>query len=304
MLSDVDIEDEIEIRNIKPSSISVRSVRSSLNDEHIRELASSIRQHGLIQPITVRPLEGSFEIVAGHRRFKACKLLRWRVIPAIVRSLTDKDAFEIQLTENIHRLTMDPVEEAEAFKKYILDYGWGGISELARVISKSEQFVSSRIQILRLPNEIIDKISCNEIKTSHAIELVNLSEYDQKLITNTIIDKGLSVRSVREIVKRSKQGGQTKELINDLMMEDDNETNSSSYVNLSIIGQIKLLKKALLTLRSALVKIDGFIDEAEKKLDTNERIDTIHKLMQFRLQIHSIIDDNIKAIAEINKKIQ
>jgi hypothetical protein len=59
-----------------------------------------------------------------------------------------------------------------------------------------------------------------------------------------------------------------------------------------------------LTLRSALVKIDGFIDEAEKKLDTNERIDTIHKLMQFRLQIHSIIDDNIKAIAEVNKKIQ
>ena len=125
MLSDVDIEEEIEIRNIKPSSISVRSVRSSLNDEHIRELASSIRQHGLIQPITVRPLRGSFEIVAGHRRFRACKLLRWRVIPAIVRSLSDKDAFEIQLTENIHRLTMDPVEEAEAFKKYILDYGCG-----------------------------------------------------------------------------------------------------------------------------------------------------------------------------------
>jgi len=302
MITDVDIEEEIEIRNIKPSSISVRSVRSSLNDEHLRELASSIRQHGLIQPITVRPLEGSFEIVAGHRRFKACKLLRWRVIPAIVRSLTDKDAFEIQLTENIHRLTMDPVEEAEAFRKYIIDYGWGGVSELARVISKSEQFVSSRIQILRLPEEIIDNISCNKLKTSHAIELVNLSELDQKLITNTIINKSLSVRSVREIVKRSKQGEQTNELIDQLMIENNHEINSR-YANLSIIGQIKLLKKALLTLRSALVKIDGFIDEAEKKLDTNERIDTIRKLMQFRLQIHSIIDDNIKAIAEVNKKI-
>lgn len=302
MITDVDIEEEIEIRNIKPSSISVRSVRSSLNDEHLRELASSIRQHGLIQPITVRPLEGSFEIVAGHRRFKACKLLRWRVIPAIVRSLTDKDAFEIQLTENIHRLTMDPVEEAEAFRKYIIDYGWGGVSELARVISKSEQFVSSRIQILRLPEEIIDNISCNKLKTSHAIELVNLSELDQKLITNTIINKSLSVRSVREIVKRSKQGEQTNELIDQLMIENNHEINSR-YANLSIICQIKLLKKALLTLRSALVKIDGFIDEAEKKLDTNERIDTIRKLMQFRLQIHSIIDDNIKAIAEVNKKI-
>lgn len=304
MISDVDIEEEIEIRSIKPSSISVRSARSMLNDEYIRELASSIRQQGLIQPITVRPLGGHFEIVAGHRRFKACKLLRWRAIPAIVRPLTDKDAFEIQLAENIHRLTMDPVEEAEAFRKYILEYGWGGVSELARVISKSEQFVSSRIQILRLPKEIIENISCNKIKTSHAIELVNLSEYDQKLITNTIITKNLSVRSVREIAKRSKQGEETEELINNFMIEEnDNEINNSSYADLSIMGQIRLLKKALLTFRSTLVKIDGFIDEAEKKLDTDERIDTIQKLMQFRLQIHSIIDDTIKSIAEVNKKI-
>ncbi len=303
MISDVDIEEEIEIRDIRPSSMSVRSVRASLNDEHMKELASSIRQHGLIQPITVRPLGGSFEIVAGHRRFKACKLLRWRVIPAIVRSLTDKDAFEIQLTENVHRLTMDPIEEAEAFKKYILDYGWGGVSELARVISKSEQFVSSRIQLLKLPKDILDNISYNKIKTSHAIELINLSENDQKLLTNTIIDKSLSVRSIREIIKRSRQGEQTQDLIDQLVMEN-NDNMDSPFTNSSIMAQIKLLKKALLTLRSTLVKIDGFIDEAEKKLDTNERIDTIHKLMQFRLQMHSIIDDNIKAIAAINKKLQ
>jgi ParB family chromosome partitioning protein len=303
MISDVDIEEEIEIRSIKPSSVSVRSVRFLLSDEHIRELASSIRQQGLIQPITVRPLGGYFEIVAGHRRFKACKLLRWRTIPAIVRPLTDKDAFEIQLAENIHRLTMDPVEEAEAFRKYIIEYGWGGVSELARIISKSEQFVSGRIQILRLPKEIIEKVSCNNIKPSHAIELVNLSEYDQKLITNTIINKNLSVRSVREIAKRSKRGEKTKELINNFMVENDYEINNSNYSNISIMGQLRLLKKTLLTLRSTLVKIDRFIEEAEKKLETNERIDTIQKLMQFRLRIHSIIDDTIKAIAVANKKI-
>lgn len=301
-MSDVDIEEIIDIHSIKPATISVRTNRS-LDDEQIKELASSIRQHGLIQPITVRPVGSYFEIVTGHRRFKACKILRWRTVPTIVRSLTDKAAFEIQLIENIHRLTLDPVEEAEAFKKYILDYGWGGVSQLARIISKSEQYVSSRIQILRLPKEIIVNISDNKMKTSHAIELVNLNEDDQKTITDTIINKNLSVRSVREIIRHVKQGEQSKEFIDQIMIDDLKEGVNSNKTNQSIMNQIRLLKKSLLSLRSVLVKIDVLIDEADKKLDTNERIEIIHKLMQFRLQIHAIIDDNIKAIAETNKKL-
>lgn len=301
-MSDVDIEEIIDIHSIKPATISVRTNRS-LDDEQIKELASSIRQHGLIQPITVRPVGSYFEIVTGHRRFNACKILRWRTIPTIVRSLTDKAAFEIQLIENIHRLTLDPVEEAEAFKKYILDYGWGGISQLARIISKSEQYVSSRIQILRLPKEIIVNISDNKMKTSHAIELVNLNEDDQKIITDTIINKNLSVRSVREIIRHVKQGEQSKEFIDQIMIDNLKDGVNSNKTNQSIMNQIRLLKKSLLSLRSVLVKIDVLIDEADKKLDTNERIEIIHKLMQFRLQIHAIIDDNIKAIAKTNKKL-
>ncbi len=301
-MSDVDIEEIIDIHSIKPATISVRTNRS-LDDEQIKELASSIRQHGLIQPITVRPVGSYFEIVTGHRRFNACKILRWRTIPTIVRSLTDKAAFEIQLIENIHRLTLDPVEEAEAFKKYILDYGWGGVSQLARIISKSEQYVSSRIQILRLPKEIIVNISDNKMKTSHAIELVNLNEDDQKIITDTIINKNLSVRSVREIIRHVKQGEQSKEFIDQIMIDNLKDGVNSNKTNQSIMNQIRLLKKSLLSLRSVLVKIDVLIDEADKKLDTNERIEIIHKLMQFRLQIHAIIDDNIKAIAKTNKKL-
>lgn len=103
------VEELINIRSIKPAAISVRTCKSSLEQEAIKELAASIRQHGLIQPITIRPIESGFEIVAGHRRFLAYKLLRWRVIPSIVRCLSDKDAFEVQLVENIHRRTMDPI---------------------------------------------------------------------------------------------------------------------------------------------------------------------------------------------------
>lgn len=302
MLSDVDVEEKIELQNIRSSSISVRSSRTLADDQNIKELASSIRQHGLLQPITVRPIEKHFEIVAGHRRFKACKLLRWRVIPTIVRQLSDKDAFEIQLVENIHRLTMDPIEEAQAFKKYILDYGWGGVSELARIISKSEQYVSSRIQILRLPKEILENVTHNKLKPSHAIELVNLNNDAQKLMTNLIVNNNLSVRSIRDIIRHSKQRQETSELIDQVMIYEHDET-TPPIANQSTISEQKLLKKSLLCLRIVLVKIDGLIDEADKKLENDDRIELIQKLMRYRLQIHSIIDENIKAIAEVNKRL-
>ena len=304
MLNDVAIEESVNMRSIRPASIPVRTFKSPLEGKEIKELAASIRQHGLIQPITVRPVENGFEIVAGHRRFKACKLLRWRVIPAMVRSLSNQDAFEVQLVENIHRMTMDPIEEAEAFKKYILDYGWGGVSQLSRVISKSEQFVSSRIQLLRLPKEIIDNISQNKLKASHAIELVNLSDDDQKFITSIIINRNLSVQSIREIVRHVKQGEQVQEIINqetiDNFNQEANDNNGNSQLT---VKQIRLLKKTLLSLRISLTRIDSLIDEANRKLDPSGRIEIISKLMQFRLKIHSMIDEDIRAIAELNKKL-
>jgi ParB family chromosome partitioning protein len=294
-------EELINLRSIKAAAISVRTCKSSSEQEAIKELAASIRQHGLIQPITIRPIESGFEIVAGHRRFLACKLLRWRVIPAIVRCLSDKDAFEVQLIENIHRRTMDPIEEAEAFRKYVLDYGWGGVSQLAHVISKSEQFVSSRIQLLRLPKEIIDSILQNRLKVSHAIELVNLNEHDQKIITTAVINKNLSVQGIREIIRCAKQGEQLEEIINHNIVDNYNE-NANNYNNSkSNINQIRLLKKTLLSLRISLARLDSLIDEANEKLHADERIEIISILMQFRLKIHSMIDENLKAIAELSK---
>ena len=157
------IVEQIEIKRINSTALLVRPDNASTKqNKSVRELVLSIREHGLIQPITVRPMNSGFEVVAGHRRLKACKLLRWKRIPCTVRSLSDKAAFEIQLVENIQRESLDPIEEAESFKKYVLDYGWGGVSHLARVISKSEQYVSGRIQILRLPEGILTEIAPKE----------------------------------------------------------------------------------------------------------------------------------------------
>lgn len=293
MLREHIIEEYIEIRSIKPALVSVRSFL--MQGSTIKELVFSIQQHGLIQPITVRPVDIGFEIVAGHRRYYACKLLRWKVIPCIVRSLSDKASFEIQLVENVQRNSLDPVDEAEAFKKYIIDYGWGGTSQLAKIISKSEQYVSSRIQMLKLPKEILDEISQKNMKVSHAIELFNLDENNQQILAKIILNEGLSVQSIRGITKLMKQGKEIEEVMSYY-------DNNKKGVDASTL-RIKLFKKTMLILRISLARLDSIIDESNKIPYPNERVEFVSVLMQFRLKTHSMIDDNIKIIKKLQKNL-
>ena len=134
---DTSIVEQIEMKMIRPSQFAVRDKFQKMGSE-MEALAASIREHGLLQPILIRPLEHGFEIVAGHRRFQACRSLRWRFISCKIREMSDKQAYEIQLTENIQRKSMDPVEEAEAFRRYVMESGWGGVSELAKKIGKRQ----------------------------------------------------------------------------------------------------------------------------------------------------------------------
>ncbi len=113
---DLYVDESLPVDSIKSPRILVReSETSSARDNTVRELAASMRQHGLLHPIIVRPIDEGFEIVAGNRRFEACKLLRWKYVPAKVRELSEKGAFELQLIENIQRMTFNPIDEARAF---------------------------------------------------------------------------------------------------------------------------------------------------------------------------------------------
>src|SRR5919199_4601089 len=179
---DTSIVEQIEMKLIRPSQF---SIRDKFNDQQeIESLIKSIKEHGLLQAILIRPYQNSFEIVAGHRRFHACKSLRWRHIPCKIKELSDKQAYEIQLTENIQRKTMKPIEEAEAFRRYVIDFGWGGVSELAKKIGKSEEYVSHHMQLLKLPDEIKDKIVNNSLKVSQAIEIVQIPHDKQQNIAS------------------------------------------------------------------------------------------------------------------------
>ena len=195
---DTSILEQIELKMIRHSSFAVRDKFQRYSEDN-ESLVTSIREHGLIQPILIRPLSHGFEIVAGHRRYQACKSLRWRFIPCKIREMTDKQAFEIQLSENIQRKSMDPIEEAEAFRRYVIDFGWGGVSDLAKKIGKSEEYVSHRIQLLKLPEEIKKKVVYHILNVSKAIEISTIPVEKQSQIVGEIIENNLSVKRIREL---------------------------------------------------------------------------------------------------------
>lgn len=286
---DTSIVEQIEMKMIHHSSFAVRDKFQRYSEDN-ESLITSIREHGLIQPILIRPLSHGFEIVAGHRRYQACKSLRWRFIPCKIRELTDKQAFEIQLSENIQRKSMDPIEEAEAFRRYVIDFGWGGVSDLAKKIGKSEEYVSHRIQLLKLPEEIKKKIASQLLNVSKAIEISAIPIEKQSQIVGEIIENNLSVKRIREL----------KMILRDNVTEDYNDkelVNTKNYISKSL----KITKKASLSLKVNLARIDNLIEEAQISIEPENRTEITNFLMELRIRIHELIDDTIK-FKNYNKK--
>lgn len=280
--ADISIVEQIEMKMIRPSQFPVRDKFQNMNDDEIGLLVSSIREHGLLQPILIRPLNHGFEIVAGHRRFQACRSLHWRFMSCKIREMSDRQAYEIQLTENIQRKSMDPIEEAEAFKKYVVDFGWGAVSDLAKKIGKSEEYVSHRLQLLKLPEDVRQVLSRNQINISQAIELTNLDSLNQSEILDRILSEGLTVREIREM----------KTLMVSKSNDDSMTGNYNSSGNMS--RSVKVAKKASLTLRITLMRLDNIIEEAQTTIHPENRAELVKLLMSMRLQVHSMIDHAIR----------
>ena len=276
---DTSIVEQIEMKMIRPSEFVVRD--QFVKDRTVDEtLTNSIREHGLLQPILVRPLSHGFEIVAGHRRFQTCRSLRWRFIPCKIREMTDKQAFEIQLTENIQRKSMDPIEEAEAFRRYVVDFGWGGVSELAKKIGKSEEYVSHRIQLLKLSPEIKEQIIRSKLNVSQALELTTIPSDRQDEIVSYVMNNNPTVKQIREVKS---------------LVKDDVSNQLPYGRDLSKkVSAIRTTKKTSLTLKLTLARIDNLIEEVHKTIEAEERAEIISFLMGLRLRVHGMIDDCIR----------
>jgi ParB family chromosome partitioning protein len=196
----IGVIDEIDIHNVKEPTTLYYGVERSESDE----LVNSIRRNGLLQPIIVRTKGDFFEIIAGCRRFSACKALGLRKIVCHVVELDDKSAFEVSLTENIQRKSLDPIEEARAFKVYVDDYGWGGISDLASRISKSTTYVYKRLSLLDLPANLLEGVCKSVVNPSTAEELIPLKDiHERDRIASLIIENHCSSRETRRLVEMS-----------------------------------------------------------------------------------------------------
>lgn len=278
---DTSIVEQIEMKMIRPSQFAIRDRFQKMAPED-DTLMCSIREHGLLQPILIRPLVHGFEIVAGHRRFKACRSLRWRFIPCKLREMSDKQAYEIQLTENIQRKSMDPIEEAEAFRRYVIDFGWGGVSELAKKLGKSEEYVSHRIQLLKLPDDIKQQILTDRLNVSQALELSNIPSERQSEIISQVINKNLTVRQIREV----------KSILREEGVFGDELTHCKSIAK--SVQVVRVTKKTSLALKVALARVDNLIDDVHSTIEPEQRAEITNFLMALRLRIHSMIDETIR----------
>jgi ParB family chromosome partitioning protein len=183
---------------------------------------------------------------------------------------------------------MDPIEEAEAFRRYVVDFGWGGVTELASKIGKSEEYVSHRIQLLKLPDQVRQHVIESRINVSSALELTSISSEKQNMIVQQINSSDMTVRQIREM----------KSLMKTNPVDVNSGTDQFGQTSARVLNKksqmLKLTKKTTLALRITLARIDNLIDEVHSTVEPAERAEIVSFLMGTRLKIHSLIDETIR----------
>ncbi|MBU0700274.1 ParB/RepB/Spo0J family partition protein [bacterium] len=193
---------EIKIGEIVPGEY---QPRRCFDPEKQRELVESIMEKGVIQPIIVRPSKDGYELVAGERRLRAAHEAGLERIPAIVREMSNEDALEIGLIENIQRQDLNPMEEAEAFQQLIREFHLTQDS-LAKKVGKDRSSVTNSLRLLKLPKPIQEEVSKGTISMGHARAILSLNnETEQQEVCGKIVKNGISVRETEALVKKMQE---------------------------------------------------------------------------------------------------
>jgi len=196
---------EIDIDRILPNT---QQPRKHFDEEGLNELADSIRAHGVIQPIVVQPLPDNFyQLIAGERRWRAAQRAGLHQLPAVIRESGAHSSLEIALIENLQREDLNPIEEAQAYEKLIVEFGLTQ-EEVARRVGKNRVTITNMLRLLRLPAEVQQWIGENKLTTGHAKALLSLSDLGAILETaKKIIQGSYSVRQAEMLVSRSGKAG-------------------------------------------------------------------------------------------------
>ncbi|MBP1851858.1 ParB family chromosome partitioning protein [Rhizobium halophytocola] len=181
-----------------------RNPRRYFNEDELQELATSLRQHGIVQPVVVRTVANDrFEIIAGERRWRAAQLAGLTEIPVIVRDVDDRTALELAIVENVQRADLNPLEEALGYDQLIAEYSYTQ-NDLGEVIGKSRSHVANSLRLLKLPDDVKTMLAEGSLSAGHARSLVSTS--DPIGLAKTIVSKGLSVRDAERLAQNDIRG--------------------------------------------------------------------------------------------------
>lgn len=189
----------LRISQIEPNRNQPRKV---FDEEALQALADSIEKHGLIQPLLVEPLEKDrYRIIAGERRWRACRMAGLESVPAVIRTVTEQQNMEIALIENLQREDLNPIEEAKGYRSLSELYHMTQ-EQIAESVGKSRPAIANAMRLLSLPEQIMDFVSAGELSTGHAKALMPLEKDDMLAMANRVISEELTVRQTEALVKK------------------------------------------------------------------------------------------------------
>lgn len=198
----------IDINKVEPN---VKQPRKIFDDDRLEELADSIKQYGIIQPLIVSLKDDYYEIIAGERRWRGAKRAGLKEIPVIINEFNDQEILEISLIENIQREDLNPIEEAKAYRRLIKEFKLKQ-DEVAKKVSKSRSSITNTLRLLNLDERVQELIIQNSISSGHARALLAIGDQEKQYeLAIKIMDEELSVRQIEKFIKALKEGPQQKE---------------------------------------------------------------------------------------------
>lgn len=193
----------VKISEISPNK---EQPRKDFDQAALEQLADSIREHGVIQPLILRPIStGGYQIVAGERRYRASRMAGLTEVPAVVRELTDEETMEIALIENLQREDLNPIEEALGYRE-LMDHYHLTQEDVAKRVGKSRPVIANALRLLNLPDEVIQQVRNGALSAGHARALSGMDEDEEAIaFMKRILDQNLSVREVEKIMAQGKE---------------------------------------------------------------------------------------------------